>query len=119
MYFDAGADIVSTATLGATSLKLAHYGLADRAAEINRRGAELAKGVCPAGRFVAGDIGSTGKLLAPAGNADEKTLSEAFTVQAFALAEGGVDLFIIETMIDVNEALIALRRPEPRGFRSL
>jgi len=116
MYFDAGADIVSTATLGATTLKLAHYGLAERTAEINRQGAELAKGVCPPGRFVAGDIGSTGKLLAPAGDADEKALAEAFTLQAFALAEGGVDLFIIETMIDVREALIALEAARSTGL---
>ena len=116
MYFDAGADIVTTATLGASSPKLAHYGLADRATEINRRGAELATGVRPPGKFVAGDIGSTGKLLPPAGNADEKALAEAFTAQAFALAEGGVDLFIIETMIDVREALIALKAAKSTGL---
>jgi 5-methyltetrahydrofolate--homocysteine methyltransferase len=116
MFFDAGADIVSTATLGATSVKLSHYGLADHAAEINRKGAELAKRVCPQGKFVAGDIGSTGKLLPPAGNADEAELAVAFTEQAKALAEGGVDLFIIETMIDVNEALIALAAAKATGL---
>jgi 5-methyltetrahydrofolate--homocysteine methyltransferase len=116
LFFDAGADIVSTATLGATSVKLSHYGLADRAAEINKKGAELAVKVRPAGKFVAGDIGSTGRLLPPAGDADEKTLAEAFTGQAFALAEGGVDLFIIETMIDVNEALIAIEAARATGL---
>jgi 5-methyltetrahydrofolate--homocysteine methyltransferase len=115
MFFDAGADIVSTATLGATPPALAHYGLADRAAEINRRGARLAKGVCLPGRFVAGDIGSTGKLLPPAGNADEDELAEAFGAQAAALADGGVDLFIIETMMDIREALIALEAAKPTG----
>ncbi len=115
-YFDAGADIVTSATLGATSLKLAHWGLAGKTAEINRRGAELAVKSRPAGKFVAGDIGSAGKLLAPAGDADEKALAEAFTVQAFALAEGGVDLFIIETMIDVREALIALSAARTTGL---
>ncbi len=115
-FYDAGADIVSTATFGATSIKMAHYGLSDRAAEINRRGAELVRGVCPAGRFVAGDMGSAGKLLPPAGNADEGELRRAFTEQAAALAEGGVDCFIIETMIDVAEALIALAAAESTGL---
>src|SRR4030042_1688263 len=46
-YFAAGADVATTATFGATSLKLAHYKLSDRAAEINRKGAELAVKVRP------------------------------------------------------------------------
>ena len=115
-YFAAGADVATTATFGATSLKLAHYKLSDRATEINRKGAELAVKARPAGKFVAGDIGPTGKLLKPAGDADEATLAEAFTEQARALAEGGVDFLIIETMMDVNEALIALSAAKSTGL---
>jgi len=115
-YYAAGADVATTATFGATSLKLSHYKLSDRAAEINRRGAELARRACPAGRFVAGDMGPTGKLLKPAGDADEGMLFEAFTEQANALAEGGVDFFIIETMMDVAEAAIALRAARSTGL---
>ncbi len=115
-YFDAGADVVQTNTLGATRLKLAHYGLADKVIEINRRAAQLAKGVCPPGRFVAGEIGSTGKLLKPVGDADEAALAGAFAEQAGALADGGVDLFIIETMIDLREALIALAAARGTGL---
>jgi 5-methyltetrahydrofolate--homocysteine methyltransferase len=115
-YFDAGADIATTATFGATSIKLAHAGLSGKVAEINRKGAELAKSVCPTGRFVAGDIGPTGKLLKPAGDADEGALRDAFSEQSEALAEGGVDLFIIETMIDLKEALIALSAARETGL---
>jgi methionine synthase I (cobalamin-dependent) len=115
-YYDAGADVATTATFGATSLKLAHYKLSDRAAEINRRGAALARKACPAGKFVAGDIGPTGKLLKPAGDADEAQLSEVFASQAKALVEGGVDFFIIETMMDVAEALIALEAARSTGL---
>ncbi len=115
-YYAAGADVATTATFGATSLKLAHYKLSDRAAEINRKGAELARKACPAGRFVAGDIGPTGKLLKPAGDADEATLSGVFAEQAKALAEGGVDFLIIETMMDVAEALIALEAARSTGL---
>jgi 5-methyltetrahydrofolate--homocysteine methyltransferase len=72
--------------------------------------------VRPAGRFVAGDIGPTGRLLKPAGDADEAMLAQAFTQQARALAEGGVDFLIIETMMDVNEALIALAAAKSTGL---
>jgi 5-methyltetrahydrofolate--homocysteine methyltransferase len=115
-YYAAGADVATTATFGATSVKLSHYKLSDRAAEINRRGAELAVRARPAGSFVAGDIGPSGKLLKPAGDADEGMLAEAFTEQARALAAGGVDFFIIETMMDVNEALIALKAARTTGL---
>jgi 5-methyltetrahydrofolate--homocysteine methyltransferase len=115
-YFDAGADIATTATFGATSIKLAHAGLSGKVAEINRKGAELAKSVCPTGRFVAGDIGPTGKLLKPAGDADEGALRDAFSEQSEALAEGGVDLIIVETMMDVREALVALEAARATGL---
>jgi 5-methyltetrahydrofolate--homocysteine methyltransferase len=115
-YFAAGADVATTATFGATSLKLAHYKLSERAAEINRKGAELAVKARPRGKFVAGDIGPTGKLLKPAGDADGAELARVFAEQARALAEGGVDFLIIETMMDVNEALIALSAAKTTGL---
>lgn len=115
-YFDAGADIVQTNSLGANRFKLPHYGLADKVVQVNRRAALLAVDVRPAGRFVAGEIGATGRLLKPAGDADESELFEAFSEQAYALAEGGVDLFIIETMIDLSEALIALAAARATGL---
>lgn len=115
-YFDAGADIVITNTFGGTSIKLEHFGLSGKAGEINTKAAELAKKVCPEGRFVAGDIGPTGKMLKPYGDATEGDLLETFDQQARALKEGGVDLFIIETMIDLSEALIAVDAALPLGL---
>ncbi len=108
-YFDAGADIVLTNTFGGTPTKLSNFGLADKAEEVNRRAAELARSVCPEGRFVAGDIGPTGKLLKPYGDADEGKLFGDFELQAKALAEGGADLIVIETMMDLKEAELALK----------
>jgi 5-methyltetrahydrofolate--homocysteine methyltransferase len=108
-YFDAGADIVLTNTFGATPIKLSHFGLADKAGEINRKAAGLAKSVCPEGKFVAGDIGPTGKLLKPYGDAEEGELFENFRLQATSLKDGGVDLIIIETMMDLKEAETALK----------
>ncbi len=115
-YFDAGADIVITDTFGGTSIKLERFGLSERAGEINTKAAELAKKVCPEGRFVAGDIGPTGRLLKPYGDATEEDILQAFDQQARALKEGGVDLFIIETMIDLSEALIAVDAALPLGL---
>jgi methionine synthase I (cobalamin-dependent) len=114
-YFAAGADVATTATFGATSIKLTHAGLSDKVVEINRKGAELARKVCLPGKFVAGDIGPTGKFPT-LGQIDDRTLSAAFTRQAFALAEGGVDLFIIETMMDLKEALVALEAARATGL---
>jgi len=115
-YFDAGADIVLTNTFGGTAPKLAAFGLDDRMEEINRRAAEIARSQCPEGKYVAGDIGPTGKLIKPYGDADPEELTEAFARQARALAEGGVDLFIIETMMDLTEALAALSGAKETGL---
>lgn len=115
-YYDAGADIAITNTFGATPIKLSHFGLADKAGEINRKAAELAKSVCPDGRFVAGDIGPTGKLLKPYGDAEEDELFENFRLQATSLKDGGVDLIIIETMMDLKEAETALKAALTTGL---
>ena len=115
-YFDAGADIVITNSFGGTSIKLENYGLSGRTSEINTKAAEIAKKVCPEGKLVAGDIGPTGKMLKPYGDATEGDLLKAFDQQAKALKEGGVDLFIIETMIDLSEALIAVDAALPLGL---
>ena len=108
-YFEAGADVVSTNSFGGTSLKLAAHGLEGRAFELDRAAARLAREAAPAGRFVAGSIGPTGRFLKPQGPATEDDLVAAFAEQARGLAEGGVDLFIIETQYDLREALAAVR----------
>jgi 5-methyltetrahydrofolate--homocysteine methyltransferase len=108
-YFEAGADVVSTNSFGGTPVKLAAHGLEARAFELNRAAARLAREAAPAGRYVAGSMGPTGKFLKPQGPATEDELAAAFAEQARALADGGVDLFILETHYDLREALAALR----------
>lgn len=111
-YFDAGSDMVLTNTFGGTSLRQSHYGFADRVAEFNRLGAELARSQAPDGCFVVGSVGPTGEVLNDPlrdNPLTEERAYEAFTEQIVALADGGVDAVNIETMIDINEALIAVR----------
>jgi 5-methyltetrahydrofolate--homocysteine methyltransferase len=96
-YFDGGADVVSTNSFGATPIRLASHGLADRARELNMAAARLAASCRPAGKFVAGSLGPTGKFLKPQGDFTESQFEETFGVQAAALAEGGADALIIET----------------------
>jgi methionine synthase I (cobalamin-dependent) len=114
-YFAAGSHVVHSNSFGASPVKLAERGLGERAVEINRRAAETACSVRPGGRFVAGDIGPTGKMLLPFGDLDPAAAEDAFRRQADALLAGGADLISIETMFSLEEALIALRAAKSLG----
>lgn len=115
-YFRAGADVVSTNTFGGTPVKLAKYDLSGKAVEINARGVEIAKSICPPGKYVAGDMGPTGLFLPPVGNADINDIYSAFAMQAEILAGAGADLLIIETQYDLREALAALKAAKTTGL---
>jgi len=108
-YFLAGADAVATNSLGANPLKLAAFGLSDQCRELNLAAARIAAAARPSGGFVAGDIGPTGKFLKPQGEHVESEFEDGFALQAAALAEGGADFLLIETMFDLREALCAVR----------
>ena len=114
-YYDAGSDVVHTNTFGGNAIKLADKGLSDQMEKINVQAAKLAREACPAGRFVAGDVGPTGKLLKPLGDLVLEEAEEGFYRQAQALIKGGVDLISIETMFSLDEALAALRAAKRLG----
>jgi methionine synthase I (cobalamin-dependent)/5,10-methylenetetrahydrofolate reductase len=107
-YLAAGADLLETNTFGANRFKLAPFGLEGRVAEINRRGAELAREVAGARAFVAGSIGPLGRPLDPR-RMQLAELREAFAEQITALVEGGVDALCIETQNNTVEMLVAVR----------
>ncbi len=114
-YYEAGSDVVHTNTFGGNAIKLAERGLSDRMEAINVEAAKHAREACPAGKFVAGDIGPTGKLIKPLGDLVIEEAEEAFFRQAQALLKGGVDLISIETMFSLEEALAALRAAKRLG----
>jgi len=108
-YLDAGADVITTNSFGGSRLKLQKSGDAGQVREINRQAACIARECAGNSAWVAGDIGPSGEMLAPYGMISETEMTANFAEQARALAEGGVDLFIVETMFDLNEALSAVR----------
>lgn len=107
-YAAAGCQVVHAVSFGGTRPKLAAAGLGGEVEAINRRAIELAREAA-AGALVAGDVGPTGLLLPPMGEADEAGLEAAFREQCALLAAAGADLLSIETMYDLREALAALR----------
>lgn len=108
-YVTAGADIILTNTFGGNPFKLTRLGLGSRAAEINRLGAEISKEATGKRALVFGSIGPTGELMKPLGKVTEPEMVKVFLEQAKALAAGGVDGIVIETMTDLSEAKAALR----------
>ncbi len=111
-YFDAGSQIVETNTFGGSRLKLNEYKIGDRTRELNEKGARLARSVAPPAGYIAGSIGPTSRLPAeyePLGDTTDEEYFETFKEQAEALAEGGVDLFAVETMMFPQEATAAVR----------
>jgi 5-methyltetrahydrofolate--homocysteine methyltransferase len=77
--------------------------------EVNLAGAKLARSAATPDRYVLGDMGSTGQMLKPYGKYTESQFFETFKEQAEYLVEGGVDGFVVETMVDLREAVCAVR----------
>jgi 5-methyltetrahydrofolate--homocysteine methyltransferase len=108
-YVEAGADIILTNTFGGSPLKLAKVDLGDKLVEINRRGAEISKQVAGDRALVFASIGPSGEFMAPLGTISEADMVKGFAEQAQALAEGGADGIVVETMMDLAEAKAAVR----------
>jgi 5-methyltetrahydrofolate--homocysteine methyltransferase len=109
-FIDAGADIILTDTFGGTSLRLRESRYAGRATELNRRAAELAReaGGAREGVLVAGSMGPTGMLMEPLGELTAAAAADAYSEQAAALTDGGVDLLLLETFFALDEAQAAI-----------
>jgi len=107
-YIDAGADMVLTNSFGGHPIKLDHYGFKDKAYEINKAAAGISREAAGDDKFVLGSIGPTGVVLMM-GEVPEEEIYEGFCLQAKALEEGGADAILIETMMELEEGVMAIK----------
>ncbi|HSL21100.1 MAG TPA: homocysteine S-methyltransferase family protein [Vicinamibacterales bacterium] len=107
-YVESGAELLTTNTFGASPLRLRMHGLEGRTDELNARAVELARDASDGRAYVLGSIGPTGRLLKPMGDVDHQLVLDGFRRQSAALAGAGADAIVIETMMDLEEAAIAL-----------
>ena len=132
-YLRAGAEIIQTNTFGGSPLKLAHYHLEDKTEEVNQSAVRAVKQAVEGKAYISGSCGPSGRLLKPYGDTDPEAVYASFERQMRALIAAGVDVICVETMTDINEAVLAVRAakavsaetpvmatmtfdPTPRGF---
>src|ERR1700689_777676 len=112
-YLQAGAEIVETNTFGANSFRLARHSIADKAAEINRAGARLAREAAKSfDVWVAGSVGPVGTRIEPLGKTSFQEARQAFREQIEALVEGGVDVLMFEPfgyLEELHQAVLAAK----------
>lgn len=114
-YVEAGSRVILTNTFGANRLRLAAHDLAEQLREINRQGVALSSEAAKGRALVFASIGPTGKLLVT-GETSEDELTRVFEEQVTALAEGGADALVVETMADLTEATIAVKAAKQAGL---
>jgi 5-methyltetrahydrofolate--homocysteine methyltransferase len=106
-YIESGSEVISTNTFTMNPIYLKTHNIEIDMVKVNQAGVRLAKKA--GAKYVLGDMGPTGQLMEPYGLYGEKEMIECYQAQALVLAEAGVDGFIIETMMDLREALCALK----------
>lgn len=110
-YIQAGSRVILTNSFGGTSFRLEMHNLQDRVFELNKAAAQNARAeaeAAPDTVVVAGSMGPSGQLFEPMGTMTFEEAKAAFAEQARGLAEGGVDVFWVETMSDLNEVKAAV-----------
>ncbi|MBN2738164.1 MAG: homocysteine S-methyltransferase family protein [Spirochaetales bacterium] len=107
-YVKAGADIILTNSFGGNPHKLKHYGLEERAFELNFKAAEISRQAAGGQCLVLGSMGPSGAILMM-GEVSPEELYQGFLIQAEALAKGGVDAICVETMSALDEAELAVK----------
>ena len=114
-YVDAGSQIILTNTFRANRIALERYSERDRVVDINRAGVEISRRAAQGRALVFASIGPSGKLLMRR-DISESALAAAFAEQAQALADAGADALLVETMIDVVEARMAVAAAAATGL---
>ena len=107
-YVEAGTQILLAPTFTANRIKLEEYGLQDDLEKMNRRLVAISKEAAEGKAYVAGDITMTGQQLFPMGELQFEELVEVYKEQIRILADAGVDLLIVETMMSLQESRAAV-----------
>ena len=107
-YVDAGSQIVYAPTFAANRISMRNFNLQDRIVELNTRLVKISKDAVGNRALVAGDLTTTGQLMEPRGPLTYEELYQAYQEQIRALAEAGADLLVAETMLSVDETVVAL-----------
>ncbi|MEJ2197125.1 MAG: homocysteine S-methyltransferase family protein [Desulfuromonadales bacterium] len=102
-YAEAGADILIANSFGGNRVKLANYNLGNAVDELNRRAVALARKAAPAGVFVGGSVGPTGRFVEPVGDAGFDEMIDIFAEQISSLAGAGADLISFQSFLDIRE----------------
>ena len=108
-YADAGSEMVLTNSFGGNRFMLKKYGYGNQIHRFNKLAAQLAREGAGGDCYVVGSMGPTGEFLEPLGEVSEQEMYEAFAEQAAALAEGGADAILAETMTAAEEATLAIQ----------
>jgi 5-methyltetrahydrofolate--homocysteine methyltransferase len=108
LYVEAGSDIIYTCTFGGNRIKLGEFGLGESVFGLNQQLAALSKKAAGGKALVAGDLAPTGRMIEPLGDLLFEECVSVYKEQISGLLAGGVDLFVIETMMDIQEARAAL-----------
>ena len=107
-YVDAGSQIVYAPTFAANRISMRNFNLQDRIVELNTRLVKISKDAVGNRALVAGDLTTTGQLMEPRGPLTYEELYQAYQEQIRVLAEAGADLLVAETMLSVDETVVAL-----------
>ena len=107
-YVQAGSQILYAPTFSGNAIKLGEYGAAERLTEINQSLVALSRQAAGADCLVAGNLTMTGRALKPAGDMEFEELVDCYKEQARAIAGAGADLFVIETMMSIQECRAAV-----------
>ncbi len=107
-YINAGSNLIETNTFGGNRYKLEYYGLGDQIFELNKTGAEISRKAAGDDNWVMASIGPTGKMTVM-GDVTEEDFYRVFKEQSVALAAGGADAIIVETMSAIDEAVAAVK----------
>lgn len=107
-YVEAGSQIVYAPTFAANRISLRNFDLQDQVEELNRRLVAISREAVGNNAYIAGDITTTGQLIEPRGDMTYEKLYQAYQEQVRVLADTGVDLLVAETMLSVEETVIAL-----------